>query len=68
MSEYIVGIETYNSGGGNMLDFITLENGKVLCINDEYIGLYNSIEDVFGDKDLCINGFYLQGDVCKLRT
>jgi hypothetical protein len=59
MSEYIVGIESEHTGGGNILDFIILKNGKVLCINDEYVGLYNSIEDVFGDEDLCINGFYL---------
>ena len=55
----IVSIETHNSGGGCMLDFIKLKNGKVLCISCDYVGLYESIEDVLGDEDLCINGFYL---------
>ena len=58
MSE-IVSIETENIGGGNILDFITLKNGKVICIGCDYVGLYESISDVFSDEDLCINGFSL---------
>ena len=55
----IISIETKNTGGGCMVDFITLKNGKVLCISCDYVGLYESIEDVFGEEDLCINGFSL---------
>ena len=58
MSE-IISIETENTGGGCMVDLITLKNGKVLAISCDYIGLYDSIEDVLGEEDLCINGFSL---------
>jgi hypothetical protein len=59
MSEYIVGIESEHTGGGCMVDFIILKNGQVICVSCDYVGLYNSIEDVFGEEDLCINGFSL---------
>ena len=31
--------ETYNTGGGCMVDILHLSNGKVLCVSDEYVGL-----------------------------
>ena len=55
----VVSIETENSGGGNMLDFITLRNGQVLVISDEYVGLYAS-KDAFYSTEDQINGFYLK--------
>jgi hypothetical protein len=55
----IVSVETENSGGGNMLDFIVLRNGNVLVINDEYVGLYNS-KDAFYEGEEQLNGFYLK--------
>jgi hypothetical protein len=58
----VVSIETENSGGGNMLDFITLLNGKVLVISDEYVGLYAS-KSAFYDGEDQITGFYLTEEV-----
>ena len=55
----IVSVETENSGGGNMLDFIQLLNGMVLVISDEYAGLYKSKEAFYEGADQ-INGFYLK--------
>jgi hypothetical protein len=55
----IVSIDTENSGGGNMLDFITLRDGQVLVVSDEYVGLYASKDAFYATKDQ-INGFYLK--------
>lgn len=55
----VVSIETENSGGGNMLDFITLRNGYVLVISDEYVGLYASKNAFYAAEDQ-LGGFYLK--------
>jgi hypothetical protein len=55
----IASIDTENSGGGNMLDFITLRNGQVLVVSDEYVGLYASKDAFYATEDQ-INGFYLK--------
>ena len=55
----VVSIETENSGGGNMLDFIVLRNGNVLAISDEYAGLYAPKEAFYDSADQ-LNGFYLK--------
>lgn len=55
----IVSVETENSGGGNMVDFIQLRNGNVLVISDEYAGLYTSKEAFYECADQ-LNGFYLK--------
>ena len=47
-----------NTGGGCELDIFTLPNGKVLAVSDEFIGLYNNVEDIFED-DTMITGFYI---------
>jgi hypothetical protein len=53
--------ESWNTGGGCMVDVLTLSNGKVLCLSDEYVGLYNSLDDMLGDDgEKCLNGFYLE--------
>jgi hypothetical protein len=61
-SEYahIKGHFTDNIGGGNILDVITLQDGTVLVINDEYVGHYKSIDDFYGGEDQ-LNGFYIKG-------
>lgn len=41
---YIDSMETYDSGGHCMIDFVHLKDGKVLGINDECIVLYPSME------------------------
>ena len=57
--------ETYNTGGGCMVDFLHLSNGKVLCISDEYVGLYNSVDDMLEDDGTkCIQGFWTN-DITK---
>jgi len=55
----IVSIETENSGGGCMLDFITLRNGQVLVVSDEYVALHAS-KDAFYEGEDQIEGFYLR--------
>jgi hypothetical protein len=35
---------TEQSGGGVMLDFLTLHDGTILCISQDMIGLYRSME------------------------
>ena len=52
-------IETENSGGGNWLDFIHLDNGTVLVLSDEYVGHYASKDAFYAAQDQ-INGFYLR--------
>ena len=44
MGEYIDKIETMDTGGGCLVDFITLKDGRVVGINDECIVLYESME------------------------
>jgi hypothetical protein len=54
--------ETYNTGGGCMVDILHLPNGKVLTLSDEYISLYNSVEDMLEDGGTkSLNGFWLSG-------
>jgi hypothetical protein len=50
-SEFIKNVSLWNSGGGIMLNLITLKNGKVIAINDEVAVLYDSSEDLLtGDS------------------
>ena len=57
---YIVKQETWNTGGGCMVDILTLRDGKVLCVSDEYVGLYNSIDEFFDDDGTrCNDGFWI---------
>lgn len=51
-------IYSENTGGGCIVDFLELENGLLLAISDEYIGLYDG-KDEFYDGD-GITGFWLQ--------
>lgn len=52
--EFIEKIETVNTGGGCVVDFIHLSNGQVLTLNDECILLWNSTEDFYeGADNLC---------------
>jgi hypothetical protein len=61
---HIVSIETENSGGGCWLDFVTLSNGSVLVVNDEYAGLYAS-KEAFYNSTTSTKGFYLEGESCE---
>jgi hypothetical protein len=42
--EYIKQIETVYTGGGCTIDFIHLKDGRIVGINDEAIGLYDSMD------------------------
>lgn len=58
---YIEKQETYNTGGGCMVDILTLSNGKIICISDEYCGLYNSVNDMLEDDGTkCLSGFWIE--------
>lgn len=52
---------TENMGGGCMVDILTLTDGRVIVISDEYLGMYES-KDAFFDSADQLNGFYLQGE------
>jgi hypothetical protein len=43
----ITKIETENTGGGCMVDILTLWNGQVIVVNDECIGVYSSKDDFY---------------------
>lgn len=59
--EYITKQESFNSGGGCYVDALTLSNNQVLIINDEAIGLYDSIDDFFNDDGTkCLFSLYLK--------
>ncbi len=44
--EHIKEISTWNSGGGVMLDLITLKDGRVLVVSDDVVVLYENMEEV----------------------
>lgn len=48
---YIDHIKTENTGGGTMVDFVVLKDGRVLGINDECVVLYPSIA-AFWDSEV----------------
>ena len=41
---YIDRVFTENTGGGTMVDFVQLKDGRILGINDEFVVLYESME------------------------
>ena len=59
--ENIKKIYSENTGGGCYVDFLELENGLLLAISDEYIGLYDG-KDQFYDGD-GITGFWIQRSI-----
>jgi hypothetical protein len=60
---YVIKNESWNTGGGCMVDVLTLSTGKVLCISDEYVGLYHSVDDMLEDDGTkCIQGFWINGE------
>jgi hypothetical protein len=42
--DYISQIETVYTGGGCTIDFVHLKDGRILGINDEAVGLYDSMD------------------------
>ena len=52
---------TENTGGGCLVDFLELENGLILAVSDEYVGLYASKEEFYNGN--CLNGFWTNSDL-----
>ena len=58
--EFISNTETINTGGGCYVDCLTLSNNQVLCVNDECMSLYNTLDDFLEDDGTkSIFHFYL---------
>jgi hypothetical protein len=52
---YIEKVTTENTGGGSMVDFIHLDDGRIIALNDEIVCLYESINDFYAETgDKCI--------------
>lgn len=45
MTHYIQQVQSENTGGGNMVDFVILKDGRVLGIDTHYVCLYDSMDD-----------------------
>ena len=44
---YVEKIDTINTGGGNYVDLIHLEDGKVIGINDECLVVYKTLDEFY---------------------
>ncbi len=54
---YIAEVLTENTGGGCMVDFVVLEDGQVIGINDECVCLYPNMDSFYADiqgEEKCI--------------
>ena len=52
--------ELLNTGGGCEVRIVHLNDNKILIMNDDYVSLYNSIDDFWdeaGDKQ--VDGFWV---------
>jgi len=56
---HIVSSEVENMGGGCMVVILTMADGKVVVISDDYVGMYESKEAFFDSADQ-LNGFYIK--------
>jgi hypothetical protein len=45
--DYIKRVFSENCGGGTMVDFVELNDGRILGINDEFVVLYESMEEFY---------------------
>ena len=44
--EHIVDISSWDSGGGMVLDLVTLRDGRILVVSEDAVVLYKNIEDL----------------------
>ena len=51
-TEFIQDISSWNSGGGTILDLVTLKSGKIIAISEEIAVLYKSMEDLVTGETL----------------
>lgn len=47
---YINRVFTENTGGGCYVDFIELDDGRIIGINNECVVLYKNMDDVYGGE------------------
>ena len=48
-----------HTGGGCMVDILTLPNNLALVVSDEYVGLYKDAEAFYNDEgEACLEGFW----------
>jgi hypothetical protein len=45
-AEYVEDVSSWDSGGGTILDLVTLKSGKVIAISEEVVVLYDNMEDL----------------------
>jgi hypothetical protein len=58
---YVSQLGTENTGGGCMVDFITLKDGRVLTLNDEAIGVFMSKDAFYDDNgDNALHFMYME--------
>jgi hypothetical protein len=60
---YIKRIFTENTGGGSMVDFVELWDGKILGINDEFVVLYESMKAFYEGENLNCQSINLKGQL-----
>ena len=56
----IKNVETWDVGGGLQVDVLTMPNGQILVVSDDYVGLYENADKFFGDDWECLSGFDLE--------
>lgn len=60
---WIAEADTANTGGWCMVDLLTLRDGRVIAISDEYVGLYDSVDAFWYDcGEDCRAGFWIPTD------
>ena len=50
--EFIEAVTTENTGGGTMVDFVILKDGRILGVNDDCVCLYNSMEHFYEHQEV----------------
>ena len=48
--EHISEATTWDSGGGQVIDLLTLKDGRVLVVSEDAVVLYESMEEVEGGE------------------
>jgi len=62
----ITKIETQNTGGGCMVDIITLHCGRVLVINEDHVCMYENEDAFYASSEGDVSG-YVAGFQYSLR-
>lgn len=57
--DYITKIETRETAGGWTVDFLYLHDGRVLGVNDEYVCLYENIDQFHDKHGHCLKSFHI---------